>query len=874
MAQDRQPDGREKSADEAASPARENLDPDDDVTSEISALVARAFDGAGAADVESIEIESAELGSHFVLVDEFAPGALLGNRYRIVELVHTGGMGHVYKAVDLHVEPGGNEPHYVAIKTVRPGLAARLDAREELEREAALTRSLAHPNIVRVFEVGEQDGQAYMVMEWLVGESLNAILRRMSGKGMAPAAAWPLIEGAALGILHAHRQGIVHADINPSNLFVTREGQVKLLDFGVAQPLAETLDADPADTAWVTRTYASPDVLSGLAPIVEDDIFSLACVAYRMFTGKHAFGGTTSIVAKHRGVIVEPVASLPDAERALLHQALSYSRDDRPDSIAVFLRDDATIGGRPRDLRSQWSRLAYAAAAVIVATAVGAWWWLGGVPGTQAPAQPAAATAPAASSPAPATTLTIDPAEALFAAAQAARDEGRVIAPPGNNARDLLRQVLVLEPEHAGAAGALRDLSDDFVRQADTALSADDPVAARASLDTAAATDPDNPAIAIVTALLRERGERELAEARSAVAAGELGRAAILLERAERYPDSAPAVAALRETLANARREQAFLAGLEIAEAHLAAGRLISPAQDNARSVLAGLAAQYPDEPRLAQAVERLGERLLTRAAFRTTEGDGEAAEQLLDAVDGLGVLAAEVTAAREALAAARRQVAEDAPAAAGPVATPPAVDADATLGGDDAPVAPAAEAAGPEAGAVTEEAQVSTAAPGRDAPAEDASSPVAEVAPLAAAEPATDAPADSAAPPVTGEAGDVPLQTAALAPGAAGPEAAAEPPPAAPSAGVPTMRLEDLGLERFVQPDYPRAARRRGIAGFVEVEFDVNPDGSTGAISVIRAEPEAIFDDNAIRAVERWRFAPRGDTVRGRVTLRFATER
>ena len=91
------------------------------------------------------------------------------------------------------------------------------------------------------------------------------------------------------------------------------------------------------------------------------------------------------------------------------------------------------------------------------------------------------------------------------------------------------------------------------------------------------------------------------------------------------------------------------------------------------------------------------------------------------------------------------------------------------------------------------------------------------------------------------------------------------------PSRGLTPTRLEDLGLERFVAPTYPRRARRRGLTGYAEVAFDVDPDGSTNAIEVVRSVPAEIFDDSATKAVRKWRFAPRQDTIRARITLRFA---
>jgi protein TonB len=132
----------------------------------------------------------------------------------------------------------------------------------------------------------------------------------------------------------------------------------------------------------------------------------------------------------------------------------------------------------------------------------------------------------------------------------------------------------------------------------------------------------------------------------------------------------------------------------------------------------------------------------------------------------------------------------------------------------------------------------------------------------------AAEAPAEDAGRALTAASGDSEPQTEPIAP----------PVPANASgaaAAVPTaMRMEDLGIERFVPPTYPRGAQRRGVTGFVDLEFDVNPNGRTSSIEVVRAVPGDVFDKNAAEAVSQWRFAPRDDTVRASVTLRFEIAR
>ena len=145
---------------------------------------------------------------------------------------------------------------------MRRSVATELDANLALEREAAKTQRLSHPNIINIFDFDQHDAQFFLVMEWLEGESVNALLRRTSGRRLAPQFAWQVVQAIASGVQHAHSNNVVHADINPSNIFITDTQEIKLLDFGVARYGSDLEGATPNESAWVTRRYASPEVLS------------------------------------------------------------------------------------------------------------------------------------------------------------------------------------------------------------------------------------------------------------------------------------------------------------------------------------------------------------------------------------------------------------------------------------------------------------------------------------------------------------------------------------------------------------------------------------------------------------------------------------
>lgn len=786
-------------------------DPEDDFTSELSDELLQAV-GAGAAtggraDLSIGSIDAAAYSR--IVADELLPeGFVLNDRYEIVSLVHSGGMGHVYKAVD-HKGSAVNEDDYVAIKMLRTTVAAGTAAGDVLAREAEKVQSLTHPNVIEVFDFDQHDGHFFLVMEWLDGESLNAFLKRTGSQQLDPELVWPFIEGTAAALEYAHSHNIVHADVNPSNIFLTREGRVKLLDFGVSRDDGDEGSATGGRLAWVTQSYSSPEVLSGKPPVMADDIFSLGCVAYRLLAGRHPFNGSPSLLAQNQGFAIQPVAGLAEPEWAALRAALAYARENRPATVGVFRRGGTEPGKSGAAPGKHHSRRVggWLAAAVVAAIVVAAFFpWRN--PG-QPDAGPTEATAPivetAVQPETPQATL-----QRLLDTADEAFKNGLLVdaEDAAADARALYREALALEPGNATALRGLRSISDSYVQRASEALDAGDPVEATANLAVAAETDPDNPAIAFVAALLVAQGDRLLADARLAAAEGDSARAVTLLATLEPFDHIDPAdITEIRNTLAAEARDALFLQRLQTADAHMAAGRLTQPEDQNALDLLVDLYRERPTDLRLLGSMERLGQRLLTRAGFSTAAGRFAEAAVLLDSVDRLGVLAAEADAARAAL-----QVAVDA-------AVPEPILAE------------------------------DTGVPGQPAADDTAALPA-----VAADDVATSpAPAPDAVP------NDVSTESA----GAPVEQSAAEP---------RTRSLNELGIERYVAPSFPLGARRRGLEGFVDVAFDINPDGSTGGFDVIASEPGEIFADSAVDAVRQWRFAAREDEVRATVRLRFET--
>jgi WD40 repeat protein len=318
------------------------------------------------------------------MVDKRAEGSTLarGNRlgpYEIVELLGSGGMSDVYRARDPRI---GRD---VAIKVLRGSGINAADV-AAVTREARAAGSLNHPNILAVYDVATEGDIPYVVEELLEGETLRARLDR----GVMPfrkAVDYAIQIAQALD--SAHARGIWHRDVKPANVFVTKDGHVKLLDFGLAKitdtlPTDSTADlTDESHTGRVVGTagYMSPEQVRGMPTDHRTDIFALGSMLYEMFTGARAFKRATTVETMNAILTEEPIdpvalnAALPAAAAAVVRRCLEKDREERFQSARdlVFalkqLRDPSTasLTPRPAQRRVPTFAIAIAAAALIVA---------------------------------------------------------------------------------------------------------------------------------------------------------------------------------------------------------------------------------------------------------------------------------------------------------------------------------------------------------------------------------------------------------------------------------------------------------------------------------------------------------------------------
>ena len=289
-----------------------------------------------------------------------AAGELLGGRYRIERELGEGGMGVVYLAADEQV-PGETFAVKVLKRKLHPEALAQL--REEVRK----TRKLSHPNIVDLHSVNVDGQRLYVLMEYLEGRSLDALLDEEFGRGMPFSHALPIIEDVAAALGNAHDHNIIHSDLKPANVFVTTAGRTKLLDFGIARVTRGPLLQARVGPRALTPGYASCEMLEGQEADRRDDIYSFACVIYEMLCGERPFKELTALKAREAGARPAPLQGLSRGQNAALAQALAFDRKARTASVEQLLVG-LTAGDASRRRRRA---LQLVAAAVVAAAAAG-----------------------------------------------------------------------------------------------------------------------------------------------------------------------------------------------------------------------------------------------------------------------------------------------------------------------------------------------------------------------------------------------------------------------------------------------------------------------------------------------------------------------
>src|SRR5208337_3942373 len=267
----------------------------------------------------------------------FAPGALVAGRYRIIALLGRGGMGEVYRADDLSL---GQQ---VALKFL-PQSVTDEHTLERFRNEVRIARRISHPNVCRVFDIGQADELTFLSMEYIDGEDLGSLLRRI---GRLPGdKAAEIARKVCAGVAAAHDKGVLHRDLKPANIMLDGRGEVLITDFGLAAVAHEITDVRSG-----TPAYMAPEQLSGEEVTFKSDIYSLGLVLYEIFTGKLPFESTTLaglVKAQQESTPVSPSSLVRDldpmVERVIL-RCLQPKPASRPASALAIAA--ALPGGDP-----------------------------------------------------------------------------------------------------------------------------------------------------------------------------------------------------------------------------------------------------------------------------------------------------------------------------------------------------------------------------------------------------------------------------------------------------------------------------------------------------------------------------------------------
>jgi len=274
------------------------------------------------------------------------PGAIVKERFVLEKLLGQGGMGSVFLAKDLIKEEANDSNPYVAIKFLNEDFKKHPQSLISLQREAKKSQTLAHPNIVNVYDFDRDGDTVYMTMEHMEGRPLDELLRANHGKGIKHEDAIKIIDDVSKALAYAHENLLVHSDFKPGNVFVTKNGTAKVLDFGIARAVKHQGDQsgdqtlfDAGDLGGLTPAYASCEMLEGKAPTPSDDIYALGCVAYEMLSGSHPFNKLPANKARDQKLTPPLLKQLDKKQSNALLHSLKFSNSERTENAQEFIAD-------------------------------------------------------------------------------------------------------------------------------------------------------------------------------------------------------------------------------------------------------------------------------------------------------------------------------------------------------------------------------------------------------------------------------------------------------------------------------------------------------------------------------------------------------
>jgi serine/threonine protein kinase len=271
-------------------------------------------------------------------------GSVINNRFEVVGTLGEGGMGSVFRALDRRKEEAQDREPHVAIKVLGGDFKQHPQAFIALQREARKSQTLAHPNIITVYDFDRDGDIFYMTMEQLNGMTLEDFIKAHP-KGAPIKQATDVIIAIAKALAYAHSKNIVHSDLKPGNVFVSADGNVKILDFGIARAVATISDDqgdktlfDAGELGGLTPTYASREMFLGEEPHPGDDLYALGIMAYEILGGSHPYLRKPANIAVAEKMKITRLKGLKNKQWQAVAGALALHRDDRLNSAELFIK--------------------------------------------------------------------------------------------------------------------------------------------------------------------------------------------------------------------------------------------------------------------------------------------------------------------------------------------------------------------------------------------------------------------------------------------------------------------------------------------------------------------------------------------------------
>lgn len=289
-------------------------------------------------------------------------GTIIKQRFILEKKIGEGGMGTIFKARDLRREEANASNPYVALKIVNDNFKKHPKTFAALQHEANKSQSLNHDNIIQVFDFDRDEDTAFLTMEYLQGITLDKLMHTYAMHGLNYAQKLNLIHTIAEAMSYAHRQGCIHGDLKPSNIFITNDNVVKVIDFGLANAnneVANDGDFKPEELHAFTPAYASAEILAHDKPTEADDVYAFACLAYEFLTGAHPYQKKSAQQAEQLEQKVRKIQYMPTAQWRVLYKGLATNARKRK----VSMQSIAKAFSKPKTKSKKWW---WMAAAVII----------------------------------------------------------------------------------------------------------------------------------------------------------------------------------------------------------------------------------------------------------------------------------------------------------------------------------------------------------------------------------------------------------------------------------------------------------------------------------------------------------------------------